>query len=108
MLKTLQAGRGIAAISVAAYHLSITMGNPRYGGNAAFQAYTNAGDRGVDFFFVLSGFIILFAHIADIGHPEACGRYAYRRFARLFPIYWLYTAIFVLLLFVVGGEARTP
>jgi peptidoglycan/LPS O-acetylase OafA/YrhL len=109
VLKTLQAGRGIAALSVAAFHLSITMGNARYGDNPVFQAYTNAGDRGVDFFFVLSGFIILFAHTSDIGHPETWDRYAYRRFVRLFPIYWLYTGVFVLLLFAVGGtDATTP
>ena len=109
MLQTLQAGRALAAISVAAFHLSITMGVDRYGGVPVFQEFTKHGSRGVDFFFVLSGFIILFAHVGDIGKPRAWGEYIYRRFVRLYPIYWLYTGGFVLLLALgLGTQAELP
>src|SRR5882762_91392 len=109
MLKALQAGRALAAISVAAFHLSLMMGLDRYGGQAVFREYTKLGNLGVDFFFVLSGFIILFAHVDDIGKSDAWGAYVYRRFVRLFPIYWLYTGTFVLLLALVGGtDAKMP
>jgi peptidoglycan/LPS O-acetylase OafA/YrhL len=109
MLQTLQAGRALAAISVAAFHLSITMGVERYGGVPVFQEFTKHGSRGVDFFFVLSGFIILFAHFGDIDKPRAWGEYIYRRFVRLYPIYWLYTAGFVALLALgLGTEAAMP
>ena len=109
MLKILQAGRALAAISVAAYHLSTMMGYDRYGGDAVFYEYTKLGGLGVDFFFVLSGFIILLAHINDIGKPEAWRTYIYRRFIRLFPIYWLYTALFILLLLLgTGTTAKIP
>jgi peptidoglycan/LPS O-acetylase OafA/YrhL len=109
MLQTLQAGRALAAISVAAFHLSITMGVERYGGVPVFQEFTKHGSRGVDFFFVLSGFIILFAHVGDVGKPRAWGEYIYRRFIRLFPIYWLYTGGFVLLLALgLGTQAEMP
>jgi len=109
MIKTLQAGRAIAALCVVAFHLSIMMGAPRYGGEAVFREFTLHGNRGVDFFFVLSGFIILFAHYKDIGNPESFGKYIYRRFSRVFPIYWLYTFIFVLLLVAIGGvDANMP
>ncbi len=44
----------------------------------------NKGWLGVYFFFVLSGFIILFAHWKDLGRPGQLKRYAWRRFfARL-------------------------
>ena len=109
MLRVLQAGRALAAISVAAFHLSILMGLERYGGDAAFRDFTRHGFRGVDFFFVLSGFIILFAHLDDIGKPRAWGDYLNRRFVRVFPIYWLYTAGFVALLFLgFGTDAKAP
>ena len=109
MLRVLQAGRALAAISVAAFHLSILMGLERYGGEAAFRDFTRHGFRGVDFFFVLSGFIILFAHRADIGQPAAWKDYVSRRFVRVFPIYWLYTAGFVgLLLLGFGTDATFP
>lgn len=85
------------------------MGNARYGGHAVFREYTWWGDRGVDFFFVLSGFIILFAHFDDIDKPKAWTNYIYRRFVRLYPIYWLYTLVFVLVFLLVGGtDAKLP
>ncbi|MGZ5201292.1 MAG: acyltransferase family protein [Telluria sp.] len=109
MIKTLQAGRALAAISVAAFHLSLNMGASRYGGTPVFRDVTQYGKHGVDFFFVLSGFIILFAHSRDIGHPSAWGNYLYRRFVRVYPIYWLYTLVFVLVLMVAGGtDASMP
>ena len=71
MLRVLQAGRGLAAAGVAAFHLSMHMGVDRYGGVSVFTDFTRQGFRGVDFFFVLSGFIIFFAHFEDLGHPAA-------------------------------------
>jgi peptidoglycan/LPS O-acetylase OafA/YrhL len=109
MISTLQAGRAIAAVSVVAFHLSIMMASPRYGGVEVFREYTRYGARGVDFFFVLSGFIIVFAHARDIGHPAAWGNYVYRRFVRVYPIYWLYTLVFVVVLATAGGtDAAMP
>jgi peptidoglycan/LPS O-acetylase OafA/YrhL len=109
MLRVLQAGRGLAAAGVAAFHLSVTMGVDRYGGVPVFAEFTRQGFRGVDFFFVLSGFIIFFAHFKDLGKPEAWSGYVYRRFVRVYPIYWLYTAgIVVLLLLGFGTEAKNP
>src|SRR5438067_4939375 len=109
MISTLQAGRAIAAMSVAAFHLTIMMAAPRYGGMHVFGDVTRYGKHGVDFFFVLSGFIILLAHARDIGHPGAWGRYLVRRFSRVFPVYWLYTLVFVAVLMVAGGtDASVP
>lgn len=109
MLRSLQAGRALAAAAVAAFHLSLGMGLARYGGKEVFGEYTRLGNRGVDFFFVLSGFIILFAHHEDIDKPSAWGKYVYRRFVRLYPIYWLYTLVFVALLAILGGtDAKMP
>lgn len=109
MISTLQAGRAIAAMSVAAFHLSIMMAAPRYGGTHVFGAVTRYGKHGVDFFFVLSGFILLLAHARDIGHPRAWGRYLVRRLVRVYPVYWLYTLAFVAVLMLAGGtDASTP
>jgi exopolysaccharide production protein ExoZ len=109
MFSTLQAGRAIAAVSVAAFHLSIMMAAARYGGHDVFGQYTRYGKHGVDFFFVLSGFIIMLAHARDIGRPGAWRGYLYRRFVRVYPIYWLYTLVFVAVLLLWGStDARMP
>ncbi|GJI98690.1 acyltransferase [Duganella caerulea] len=109
MLRSLQIGRALATISVVVFHLSLTMELPQYGNNPVFREYTQYGNSGVDFFFVLSGFIIMFAHHQDIGRPEAWTRFCFRRFVRLFPIYWLYTACLVAMLYLgVGGKTILP
>ena len=47
------------------------------------------GYSGVDFFFVLSGFIICWAHRSDLGHPPALRPYLRKRFIRIYPVYWV-------------------
>ena len=108
MIKTLQLGRGLAAVSVIAFHLSYMMAAPKYGGQAILGDYTRHGHYGVEFFFVLSGFIILFAHINDLGRPQALGTFLYRRFVRLFPTYWLYTAILTAMILLGLGSSVIP
>lgn len=109
MLESIQALRAVAALAVAAFHLSGMMGEARYGGDAVFADATRLGYLGVDLFFVLSGFIIVHAHARDIGRPEALRDYAWRRIVRIYPVYWLYTGVFVTLVaFGIGAAAQLP
>jgi len=57
------------------------------------------GHAGVDFFFVLSGFIIFFVHGKDIGKPSRLPHYVWRRFIRIYPVYWAVTLISIVLAF---------
>jgi len=95
----------MAALSVAAFHLSLLMGDERYGGATVFADYTSRGNIGVEFFFVLSGFIILTAHGNDIDNPQRFTVYVSKRFTRIYPIYWLYTVVFSTLVFAGFGSA---
>ncbi|MBD8066792.1 acyltransferase [Devosia sp. PTR5] len=88
-LQTVQVMRGVAALAVVAYHTHLILAQPEYGGREIFADWAAKGWVGVNFFFVLSGFIILSAHRADIGVPRAVPRYVWRRFVRLFPLYWI-------------------
>lgn len=106
-LFSLQQGRGLAAMAVVAFHLTIMLALPRYLGHDLFADYTWRGNLGVDFFFVLSGFIIIFAHSGDIGRPERLRHYLTRRFVRLFPVYWLYVGLFCALVALGFGAAST-
>lgn len=90
-----QVMRGLAAAAVAVYHAHLILAQPQYGGLHIFGSVAAYGWLGVNFFFVLSGFIILLAHQRDIGMPATAGRYLWRRFVRVYPIYWIFTTGYV-------------
>jgi peptidoglycan/LPS O-acetylase OafA/YrhL len=99
-LEGIEATRGIAALLVVFVHCMNMLSGPKDSGREAFGGFFVFGHVGVDFFFVLSGFVILHAHFRDIGKPERLGRYFSRRLTRIYPIYWvaslLMLAIFVM------------
>lgn len=108
MLKSLQIGRALAAIAVVAFHLSITFKDPRFDSAPVFAWLTDHGSLGVDFFFVLSGFIILFVHHADINQPERVDSYLRKRVIRVYPMYLLLTVITIAGTVVSGGVKVLP
>jgi exopolysaccharide production protein ExoZ len=99
-LAWIELGRGLAAIAVLLSHSSYA-GVPHPISGYLFYG----GELGVAFFFVLSGFIITYIHADDIGIPTAAVNFAWRRFIRIFPTYWLVLAIALLLTQFVGNEA---
>jgi exopolysaccharide production protein ExoZ len=88
-----QAARSVAALMVAAYHATRSVSLPQYYGHVPFGNALGFGHAGVDFFFVLSGFVITHAHFKDLGRPEQLNRYLWRRFVRIYPIYWFITGL---------------
>jgi len=94
-LPGIEAGRGIAATSVVLYH-AIRHLNKIHPAPLLTQAF-QFGHAGVDFFFVISGFIILHVHAVDIGRPARLGHYAARRFTRVFPTYWVALTLTIIL-----------
>lgn len=84
--------RFVAALLVVCFHASLNFNRPKYFGESAdglADALWFAGDAGVAFFFVLSGFIIQHVHGADVGRPERLRHYLVRRFVRIYPTYWM-------------------
>ena len=81
----IEAGRGVAALLVVGVHSR----------NHLFKGGTEnmladlflLGHSGVDFFFVLSGFIIMYVHYRDIERPERVGNYLRRSFTRIYSSY---------------------
>ena len=106
MLNILQGGRGLAAIAVLLLHTSITVKNLT--GIAPYWEVTQFGGRGVDFFFVLSGFILMRAHKTHIGQPKMWKNFVKKRFIRIFPIYWFYTLLVVIALTAGLGNFPLP
>jgi peptidoglycan/LPS O-acetylase OafA/YrhL len=80
--------RGIAALAVVLYHVRWT--HPLYGWGVIRNGYL-----AVDFFFVLSGFVIAYSYGARLNRPAALRRFAWLRFWRLYPVH---LAVLLLLL----------
>jgi peptidoglycan/LPS O-acetylase OafA/YrhL len=89
--------RGIAALSVLAYHVSYKFGYPRSELIAyLFQRITGPDVTAVIVFFLISGFVLYrpFAEARYEGRSmPALIRYAVRRVARIVPAYWVVLAI---------------
>ncbi len=84
----IQVLRLIAAVSVVGYHAQITAIS--YFGGPFPYPILEYGSYGVDLFFVISGFIIVF--IGSTGEKRA-SVFAMRRIVRVVPLYWLMTAL---------------
>jgi exopolysaccharide production protein ExoZ len=86
---TIQVYRGLAALAVTLMHASIATGNFHGPVPPLFATIFGFGFLGVDFFFVLSGFIILTSHFDDSKSLTAALRYARKRILRIYPPFWL-------------------
>ncbi len=92
-LPLIELARGLAALAVTFYHAGKMMNEAQYSGHVGANGIFELGFLGVDFFFVLSGFIILYVHIKDVGQSGELSRYTWRRLVRIFPTYWMVFAL---------------
>lgn len=97
-LATVEAGRGLAALAVVAFHANASA---RYLGQDTYPLLS-LGEHGVDFFFVLSGFIICFVHGRDVGQPSRAWAYLRKRLIRVYPTLWLTVSLCAIALIVRG------
>jgi len=101
-LASLQAGRAVAAMLVAFYHTgALVMPLDKYWGYDPSYHFFDFGRAGVEFFFVLSGFIIFYIHGKDLGQPSQFFPYLKKRFLRIYPIYWIILAAIIPIYFLV-------
>ncbi len=92
MISLLQAYRGIAAFLVVLFHAKMTV-DEYFGGHDLLYMF-NIGEAGVQFFFVLSGFIIFYIHKKDLGVTANVYCYLSKRMLRIYPIYIIITLLF--------------
>jgi len=85
-LLSLQCLRGLAALLIVLFHISSNY-KEIFGSKLIFGLF-DSSDASVDIFFVLSGFIIYYTSekLIGTGHLK---QYAYSRFTRIYPIYWI-------------------
>lgn len=102
MLRSLQCCRALAALLVVFFHASHGIFRlDKYFGHKPFGPVFDFGYAGVDFFFVLSGFIMVHVHASDFGRPHALPRYLWKRFTRIYPAYWVVLLVILPVFFLV-------
>src|SRR5215213_8938349 len=82
-IQCLQAGRGLAALAVVLHHADHA--GSSFGKEHIYSPLLHLGYLGVDFFFVLSGFIIFHS---TVGRGRSAADYAWARFRRVYLPYW--------------------
>lgn len=83
----LEAFRGFAALMVAWFHSGIVNGDK--------PALILPGNIYVDFFFVLSGFVITHAYASQIGEGMRFYEFAALRLARVWPLHMVMLGVFI-------------
>lgn len=74
------------------------------GGAAAGAGHPGLSwDAGIDVFFVISGFVMVYASEPLFAAPGGAARFAARRIARVAPLYWLATTAFLASALLLGG-----
>jgi exopolysaccharide production protein ExoZ len=98
-LQSIQMLRGFAAVLVVLYHTQTI--SSAHTAHLPFGGMFSGGFRGVDLFFVLSGFIISSVHRNDLGRPERLMNYLFNRFSRIYPAVWIMSG-FALAVYLAG------
>jgi exopolysaccharide production protein ExoZ len=101
-LKSIQVLRAVAAIGVLTLHAA-TEKVAFLGGEPGPLRNFLLGAAGVDLFFVISGFVMVYSSESLFGRADAPKTFFLRRLARIAPLYWAVTAAIVLYIYAVHG-----
>ena len=104
-LNLLQVYRGLAAVLVVMFH--VTNESAESFNQVAFFNLFKAGWSGIDYFFVLSGFIMVYVHRSAIGKKDQLKSFLVKRAVRIYPIYWIITLTVWCLFLVIPAFANT-
>jgi peptidoglycan/LPS O-acetylase OafA/YrhL len=105
-LPALDGLRGLAALLVVVYHSWDASRFAAVGGGAV-RDVISAGFLAVNFFFVLSGFVLFLPAAKGAGSLGARSAYAVRRIARIVPAYWLALVLALVLFPLLAPAGRT-
>lgn len=103
-LHSVQIMRVIAALSVMIGHIFYEARGLDPTGVSRQLADMRLWTAGVDLFFVISGFIMMWTFGHRFGEAGAGRAFLVRRLARIVPSYWIFTALMVLAIFQFGDR----
>ena len=88
-LYSLELGRFLAASVVVLTHWLPEVNGHAGAGQQILVGFLAPGALGVQYFFVLSGFVMASAHHQDFGRLTSPLKFWWRRACRIYPVYWL-------------------
>lgn len=111
-LSSVQALRGLAAVLVLMLHCAAVQTAGLSSANSAELAYLKGpwsqGYAGVDLFFVISGFIMVYVTYNRDRTLGNIGRFLYSRASRIYPLWWIYAGIMASYFLITYGQAAAP
>jgi len=101
-LKSIQVLRAVAAIGVLTLHAATEKVTFLGGEPGPFRNFL-LGAAGVDLFFVISGFVMVYSSESLFGRADGPRRFFLRRLARIAPLYWAVTVAIILYIYAAHG-----
>ncbi len=86
-LGNIQSLRGLAALMVVFSHLLVMQS--KYAAHGLLGPWAHLGLAGVDIFFAISGFIMVYVTQRVKTGPKAWAEFLFARVTRIYPLYWL-------------------
>lgn len=95
-IDSIQMMRGVAASGVVIHHSLHAIIDSQCDGNQWCTSAINFGASGVDIFFIISGFIMLYTTSEEFGSTKGAADFLVRRAIRIVPLYWALSGVLVL------------
>ncbi len=107
MIRSLQACRCVACLLIVLHHTSNGIfALPKYFDGKPLGNIFDLAEAALDYFFVLSGFVIVYVHGKDIGRLDRLWPYVRKRLTRIYPTYWVVTLLLLPVFFVAPQFGR--
>ncbi len=103
-LLPIEALRALAAIMVVITHVLHEIKEILARQSVAFNEKMFPGDAGVDIFFVISGFIMVYVSRRSFGDARQAWPFIKRRIARIVPLYWILTLMMLAAVVLLPGR----
>lgn len=105
-LYSLQALRGVAALLVVIFHAAAIW--REISGTTGFPGFWDRGWVGVDLFFVISGFVMVWVAGDRTPGLRSAGRFLFDRATRIYPLWWIFCSLMALYFLISYGQPAAP
>ncbi len=106
-LQSIQILRGLAALLVVLYHIrameALAIGKNGLGEIPLLNGFVTNGFAGVDLFFVISGFIMVYVTEGMRAGVKSSLDFLFARATRIYPLWWVFAGLMLLMFAVYNG-----